>query len=50
MTADLILHNGRIHTVDRDRPTASAVAVLDGRFVAVGDDATVMAQRGPPPG
>lgn len=47
MTADLILHNGRIHTVDRDRPTASAVAVLDGRFVAVGDDATVMAQRGP---
>ncbi|XHO03253.1 Adenine deaminase [Ralstonia syzygii] len=47
MTADLILHNGRIHTVDRDRPTASAVAVRDGRFVAVGDDATVMAQRGP---
>lgn len=47
MTADLILHNGRIHTVDRDRPTASAVAVRDGRFVAVGDDATAMAQRGP---
>lgn len=46
MTADLILHNGRIHTVDRERPTASAVAVRDGRFVAVGDDATVMAQRG----
>src|SRR5689334_7826930 len=46
MTADLILHNGRIHTVDRERPAASAVAVRDGRFVAVGDDATVMAQRG----
>lgn len=45
MTADLILHNGRIHTVDRERPAASAVAVRDGRFVAVGDDATVMAQR-----
>ena len=46
MTADLILHNGRIHTVDRERPSASAVAVRDGRFVAVGDNATVMAQRG----
>ena len=26
MTADLILHNGRFHTVDRDNPTATAVA------------------------
>ncbi len=46
MTADTILFNGRIHTVDRDNPQASAVAIKDGRFLAVGDDATVMATRG----
>ena len=47
MPAELILHNGRVHTVDRERPQASAVAIRDGRFVAVGDDAQVMALRGP---
>lgn len=45
--ADLILYNGRIHTVDTARPTASAVALRDGRFLAVGDDAEVFAHRGP---
>ena len=40
---DVIYHNGRITTLDRARPLASAVAVKDGRFVAVGDDAEVMA-------
>lgn len=38
---DLILHNGRIRTLDRDNPTATAVAVQDGQFVAVGEDAQV---------
>jgi predicted amidohydrolase YtcJ len=42
MRATLILHNGRIHTVDSQNPTATAVAIADGKFVAVGDDATVM--------
>ena len=46
MTADLILHNGRIHTVDRDKPIATAVAIKDGRFLAVGSDAEVMTHRG----
>ncbi|SFD94359.1 hypothetical protein SAMN05216577_14828 [Pseudomonas citronellolis] len=46
MTADLILHNGRIHTVDRDNPTASAVAIKGGKFLAVGTDAQAMALRG----
>lgn len=46
MSADLILHNGRIHTVDPDKPTASAVAIVDGKFHVVGDEATVMAERG----
>ncbi|WP_087691295.1 amidohydrolase [Pandoraea sp. PE-S2R-1] len=33
---DLILHNGRFTTLDRTNPTASAVAIKDGRFVRVG--------------
>ena len=46
-TPDLILHHGLITTLDRARPTASAVAIADGRFVAVGNDAEVMALAGP---
>ncbi|BAQ80466.1 amidohydrolase [Pseudomonas sp. St29] len=44
--ADLILFNGRLHTVDRARLRASAVAIKDGRFIAVGNDAQAMALRG----
>ena len=46
MTADTILRNGKIHTVDRDRPTAVAAAVKDGVFTAVGSEKEVMAQSG----
>lgn len=46
MNADLILFNGRLHTVDREKPTATAVAIKDGRFIAVGSDAEAMALRG----
>jgi len=45
MNADLILFNGRFHTVDRENPEATAVAIKDGRFIAVGSDAQVMAAR-----
>ena len=45
MNADLILHNGRIHTVDPEKPQATAVAIRVGKFVAVGSDAEVMALR-----
>lgn len=41
----LIFINGRFHTVDREQPLASAVAIRDGRFVAVGDLEHVMRQR-----
>lgn len=46
MSADLILYNGRLHTVDREKPQASAVAIKGGRFIAVGSDAEAMALRG----
>ena len=35
---DLILHGGRIHTLDRARPLASAMAIRDGRFQRVGSE------------
>ncbi|WP_295515806.1 amidohydrolase [uncultured Pseudomonas sp.] len=45
--ADLILHNGKLHTVDPERPEATAVAIKDGVFLAVGSDSAAMAHRGP---
>jgi predicted amidohydrolase YtcJ len=43
--ADLILHGGRITTLDPTRAEASAVAIGGGRVLAVGTDAEVMALR-----
>jgi predicted amidohydrolase YtcJ len=36
--ADLVLRNGKIITVDRDFSIREAVAIRDGRFIAVGTD------------
>ena len=44
--AALILYNGRITTLDRSNPTATAVAIGDGKFVRVGRDADVMLLAG----
>lgn len=41
--ADLILRNARITTLDATQPSASAIAFADGRVLAVGDEAHVMA-------
>ncbi|RMO85924.1 hypothetical protein ALQ33_03114 [Pseudomonas syringae pv. philadelphi] len=46
MSVELILFNGKFRTVDRAKPEATAVAISEGRFVAVGSDAEVMALRG----
>jgi predicted amidohydrolase YtcJ len=43
--ADLILHGGRITTLDPKRAEASAVAIGGGRVLAAGTDAEVMALR-----
>ncbi len=45
--ADTILINGRITTLDPLSPEVSAVAIRDGRFLAVGDDHSVSAHAGP---
>ncbi|MGE0502638.1 MAG: amidohydrolase [Rhizobiaceae bacterium] len=45
--ADLIVTNARILTMDDGNPRAEAVAVKDGRIVAVGDRASVRDHAGP---
>jgi predicted amidohydrolase YtcJ len=47
MTADLIITNGRVLTMDGDRPRAEAVAIRFGRILAVGSRGEVEALRGP---
>lgn len=42
---DLIVRNARVYTVDDARPRATALAVRDGRFIAVGDDLSALAGR-----
>lgn len=44
---DTILHRGLFTTLDRSNPTASAVAIKDGVFTAVGHNNDVMKLAGP---
>jgi predicted amidohydrolase YtcJ len=39
--ADMVLYNGKVHTVDQNIPFATAIAIKDGKFIAVGDDAAI---------
>src|SRR5262249_27686565 len=45
--ADLILHNGKIVTVDAAFSVSHAVAIAGGKISAVGSDAKVLKERGP---
>jgi predicted amidohydrolase YtcJ len=45
--ADLILHGGKVVTVDTKFSVQQAIAVKDGRIVAVGSDRTVLQHQGP---
>jgi len=47
MNADLLLRNGRFTTLDRSNPVATAVAITNGVFTAVGRDEEVMPMAGP---
>src|ERR1700744_4202559 len=44
---DRIFHGGGFTTLDPGKPSATAVAIRDGLFTAVGNDAEVMKLRGP---
>ncbi|HUA36236.1 MAG TPA: amidohydrolase [Candidatus Binataceae bacterium] len=47
MTADLVLQNGKIYTVDSPRPWAEALAIRDGKIEFVGADSDVKSFVGP---
>src|SRR5262245_20482113 len=44
---DLIVHNAKIVTLDDKSRIAQALAVRDGRILAVGDNAAILKLRGP---
>ena len=46
-TADLVLKNGTVYTMNAGRPKAQAVAVIDNRIAVVGTDADVAPFVGP---
>jgi len=46
-SADLIITNARVYTVDKQQPRAEAVAVLGERIAAVGSASAIDAWRGP---
>jgi len=45
--ADLVLHNGKVVTVDASKPEAQAIAVREGLVAAVGADKEIEAYIGP---
>lgn len=48
--ADIVMVNGPVLTMDKDTPdftVAQAVAIRDGRIIAVGDSATILRMAGP---
>ncbi|KQO20654.1 amidohydrolase [Flavobacterium sp. Leaf82] len=47
MKADIILFNGKIHSFATINKTARAVAIKDGKFIAVGSDAEILAYSQP---
>ena len=47
MKADQIIKNAKIYTADKKQPMAAALAVKDGKFVYVGDEAGLSAYEGP---
>ena len=47
MTADLIVTDAKVLTMDPSRPTAEAVAIKDGKILAIGSEAAIDALRGP---
>ena len=47
LQADTVLYNGKIVTADKDFHIAQAVAIRDGKFVAVGTNGDIRALAGP---
>lgn len=46
ISADLILINGKIYTLDPDQPWANTCAIKDGKFIAVGEKRSMQKLKG----
>src|SRR5688572_19263342 len=46
LSPDIVLVSGCVHTVDAVNPMATAIAIRDGRFVAIGSDEEIRALAG----
>ena len=46
MKADKIFKNAKIFTADKNQPRATALAVKDGKFIYVGDEAGLQVYEG----
>lgn len=46
ITADIIIRNGKIRTMDESRPVANSIAILENRIIRVGSEAECMALSG----
>ena len=44
---DTVIEHGKVYTLDAKHPWAQAVAIADGKIIAVGDDAEIGKLRGP---
>jgi predicted amidohydrolase YtcJ len=44
--ADIILYNGKVHTIAKQPSSPTAIAIKDGRFLAVGSDTEIMQLAG----
>ena len=47
LSADLVVRNAKIHTMDRSRPQARSLAILNGKIVRVGTDKEIASMIGP---
>ncbi len=47
LSPDLIFHNATVYTLAERQPTAQALAIKDGRIVAVGADVEIQPLAGP---
>ena len=45
-TADLVLTNAQVYTVNKNQPNAEAVAVKDGKIIFVGSNADIKKYTG----
>jgi predicted amidohydrolase YtcJ len=46
MSADMIIRNGKVTTLEKQNPFAEAIAIQSGRFLAVGSEKEIEAYRG----